>query len=110
MKGHRWLIGIVAGAPLFSACGDCAGVGLSEVRPGRDVSLAVGQSFTAEYLEGASCGPGSDHLTHQDMRWSSADSIVQVDSLTGLVRALAPGDAQIRARLPGLPATPEAMS
>jgi uncharacterized protein YjdB len=61
-------------------------------------SLAVGQEFTAN-ATGVSCGGRS--RSEYTVRWeSTAPAVASVDSITGRVRALAPGTATIEAREP----------
>jgi hypothetical protein len=51
---------------------------------------------------------GSRHLDQEEMRWWTIDStVVHVDSLSGVVRALARGDARVWFRFLGRAALPE---
>ena len=106
MKNRTIVIILCAALPFMHACGDCAGVGLVEIRPGSVRTINVGASFTAEYWVGGTCGGGSGaHLDRQDMRWWTIDTlVVQVDSASGLVHAIGPGDAHVWIRYPGSPA------
>ena len=92
---HR--VAVTAAVAVFlwtSACGDCAGVGLSRLGE-TEQTIAVGQSFVATYEEGGSCGsifvPVPDRT-----RWKSAETdVVEVDSLTGRVTGKRVGDALV---------------
>jgi hypothetical protein len=104
-------LGAAAGvlALFASACGDCAGLGIAEIRPGNERTLSVGANFTAEYWTGGTCaGSGDRHIERADVRWWTGDTlVVRVDSLSGLVRAVGPGDGRVLFRSPGAPAGPE---
>lgn len=108
---NRRILVLMAMVSMIGAvgCGDCAGVGIEEIRPGTTRTLSIGESFTAEYWEGGTCAGSSDrHLEPQMVRWYTVDpTIVRVDSLSGVVRALASGDAHVWFRTPGTPAEPE---
>lgn len=85
-------------------CG-CMGVGLTETRPGSEVTLAPGQTFTAEFREGGECVGGRDRqLVRRELRWWTRDTLVlRVDSLSGEVRALVKGDGRVVGTSPGSP-------
>src|SRR5690242_9395470 len=79
-------------------CG-CKGVALNSVSP-PEVTLAVGQSATLSYSTGGACRSGNK-FTDVDLHeaptiWRSSDTlVVTVDSLTGRVTGLRPGDATV---------------
>lgn len=77
---------LCAAMPALHAChGDCAGIGLTEIRPGTERTINLGASFAAEYREGGTCA-GSDkaHLDQREMRWWTIDTlVVRVDSAPG---------------------------
>lgn len=81
------------------------GVGLTETRPGPEVTLAQGQTFTAEFRDGGECvGGGDRRLDRRELRWWTPDTVVlRVDSLSGEVRALVKGDGRVVGTTPGSP-------
>jgi hypothetical protein len=91
-------------APMMSGCADelvtqCAGVGLSRVLPS-DTTVAPGTNFLAIYQDGGYCVgqpiTDADYSTKKVTGWFSlAPSVATVDALTGVVTAIAPGDARI---------------
>jgi hypothetical protein len=88
------LIVVAVFAMLFSACGDCAGVGLSRLGE-TERTIAVGQSFVATYEEGGSCRNEFEPVPDR-AHWTTAEvSIVDVDSLTGRVTGKRVGDALV---------------
>jgi uncharacterized protein YjdB len=83
------------GVLLPIACTQELGV---EIRP-RDRTLRVGQEFTAT-ATGISCG-GRQRFPYA-VSWSSTEpEVVEVDSVTGWVRARSAGTARIQAHEPG---------
>jgi len=84
----------------------CAGLSVSEVRPGVQHTVRVGETFTAEYRVGDTCyGHPMPDLGRAPVRWATADSaVVRVDSVSGRVRGLARGEAIVWARYPEAPA------
>jgi hypothetical protein len=87
-------LGILAIALSATACGDCAGVGLSRLAP-TEKTIAVGESFIATYEEGGSCHNVFTPVPGR-VRWTSAETtIVVVDSLSGRVTGKQPGDALV---------------
>jgi len=104
------LIAVVLGALSIAAtgCGDCAGVGLTEIRPGIEQTISVGATLTLEYWDGGSCGSDeSRHLDRQDVRWWTIDTLViRVDSVSGVVQAVGRGDALVWIGWPGMAVGP----
>jgi hypothetical protein len=94
MKGL--LVAGCAGAiASMTACGDCAGVGLSRIAVTEE-TIAVGASFVAAYEEGGSCSNDVWSPSPQSVRWTSAETaIVEVDSVTGRVTGKRVGDALV---------------
>lgn len=85
---------------LVSSCGDCAGVGLSRLAE-TERSISVGQSFLATYEDGGSCG-GIFRPT--STQWFTADTvIVELDTLSGLVKGKRVGDARVIPVYGGVP-------
>jgi hypothetical protein len=75
-----------------------------------DQTIRVGETFTAEYYPPVDTCYGSPlpKLVPMRMHWATADSsVVKVDPVSGRVRALAPGEAVVLARFPGLPQDPD---
>jgi hypothetical protein len=87
----------------------CAGLSVSELRPGVEHMIRVGETFTAEYRVGDTCyGRPMPDLGRAPVRWVTADSaIVRVDSVSGRVRGLARGEAIVWARYPDAPPDPD---
>jgi len=95
---------LIIGSMTSAACADCAGIGLTEIRPGPERTISVGASFVLEYWTGGSCGTdASRHLDrNNDVRWWTPDTLViRVDSASGLVRGLRIGDALVWVGRPG---------
>ena len=96
-----------ASACLAIACGDkvCAGLGLTRILP-VDTTISVGRAFTATYQGGGYCyGEAiteADYTTEMVTGWFSlSPTVAKVDSATGVVTALATGDAKISTRFGG---------
>jgi hypothetical protein len=111
---HHHLHSLLLPALLAAAgCGAteevCAGLSVSELRPGAEHTMRVGEAFTAEYRVGDTCyGQPMPDLGRAPVHWATADSaIVHVDSVSGRVRGLAAGDAVVWARYPDAPSGPE---
>ena len=108
---QRRLISVLGTALLAAAgCGAddeaCAGLVVSELRPGSEYTIRVGETFTAEYRVGDTCyGHPMPDLGRARVHWVTADSaVVRVDSVSGRVRGLARGVALVWARFPDVPA------
>ena len=80
----------------------CAGLSLSDLRPGPEQTIRVGETFTAEYRVGDMCyGNPLPDLGRVPVRWNTADSlVVRVDSVSGRVLGLTRGEALVWARYP----------
>ena len=75
---------------LVSSCGDCAGAGRSRLAETAR-SISVGESFLATYEDGGSC---TEIFSPTSTQWFTADTaIVELDTLSGLVRGKRVGDA-----------------
>jgi hypothetical protein len=87
----------------------CLGLSVSEVRPGAEHTIRVGETFAAEYRVGDTCyGHPMPDLGRAPVRWATADSaVVRVDSVSGRVRGLARGEAIVWARYPETPSDPD---
>jgi hypothetical protein len=97
-----------ASAFAIIACGDtvCAGIGLTRILP-VDTTVAVGTTFVATYQEGGYCFGESiteaDYGTKKVSGWMSLNpTVATVDSLTGVVTAVAVGDARISTLFGGM--------
>jgi hypothetical protein len=88
------LIGLL-GVTTFSSTGcGCKPLLPTHVSPGRDITLAPGQTTRIEYSEGGGdCGGDPVPVP---MRYLSSDTlVVRVDFLAGNVRAMQRGEAKI---------------
>jgi hypothetical protein len=103
----RWI------APLAVTVGACWSLDYGvTLRPQRNTVLVVGDTvrLTAEYYAdgpGFPLGPGHERVyTSRDrparFQWSSSDSTVLRVDPEGLVAALAPGQAEVTARVGGI--------
>ena len=94
------LLPFVALPILVSSCGDCAGVGLTRL-PATERSIRVGEVFLATYEEGGSC---TEIFRPTSIQWFTADTaIVELDTLSGLVRGKRVGDARVVPAYGGAP-------
>ena len=94
------LLPVLALPILLSSCGDCAGVGLFRLAE-TERSIRVGESFLATYEGGGSCGGIFRPALTQ---WFTADTaIVELDTLSGLVRGKRVGDARVVPAYGGVP-------
>jgi len=94
-------IAIAALATILAGCGDnstCAGLPASRVLPS-DTTIAVGQRLTVRLEYGGYCvGESIADARYQPLAtgWTTSDpAIVAVDSLTGVVTGMRPGDAHV---------------
>lgn len=89
----------IAVAGCDSTCVNGAGQAVPSYLIPRDTTVGVGQSFTLRLFSphGSTCGsaaqPDTTAAPHS-VRSSNAD-VIAVDSMTGRVTALAPGDAMV---------------
>lgn len=85
---------------LVSSCGDCAGAGRSRLAETAR-SISVGESFLATYEDGGSC---TEIFSPTSTQWFTADTaIVELDTLSGLVRGKRVGDARVVPAYGGAP-------
>ena len=105
MTRTRGLVVLIAAVLVAFACGDSGGPAGSPrvtVDPLLD-SLFVGDTLESGALTATYIGAGGDTLPTGQVIWASADQdVVEVDSLTGRVVAVGPGDAIIVARANGI--------
>jgi len=82
------------GVTTFSTAGCGCNLTLPiHISPGRDIALAPGESVRLEFSQGGGCGGGPATVS---MHYLSSDTLIaRVDSLSGDVKALRPGEAQI---------------